>query len=206
MGDTQWPRFQVFLQEKEGEAHQDVGSVHAPDAELALQNARDVFVRRPECFNLWVVPVSAIHSKTAQELSSWEATETAGESATEAYYVFCKRKPAGTQTLAGMIEANSPAQAMQRGVAHYGRRAPALVWWVLPARAVTSSDPQDVDSLFTPALEKLFRLATDFHTHSTMRSIRKNRERPGEDGQTGKPGRPPQAEESQNGSEGTFEI
>jgi len=39
MTDTQWHRFEVFVQEKAGEPHQNVGAVHAPDEEIALQNA-----------------------------------------------------------------------------------------------------------------------------------------------------------------------
>jgi ring-1,2-phenylacetyl-CoA epoxidase subunit PaaB len=70
MTDTQWRRFEVFVQEKVGEPYQNVGAVHAPDAEMALQNARDVFVRRPECVSLWVVPAEMIFAKTAQELET----------------------------------------------------------------------------------------------------------------------------------------
>jgi ring-1,2-phenylacetyl-CoA epoxidase subunit PaaB len=58
--DSQWPRYEVFKQDRPGRPHQNVGSVHAPDAELALQNARDVFARRPSCHSLWVVPAEVI--------------------------------------------------------------------------------------------------------------------------------------------------
>ena len=34
--------------------------MHAPDAELAVQNARDLYTRRNEGVSLWVVPTSAI--------------------------------------------------------------------------------------------------------------------------------------------------
>jgi ring-1,2-phenylacetyl-CoA epoxidase subunit PaaB len=34
--------------------------VHAPDGELALQNARVVYARRGEAVNLWVVPTASI--------------------------------------------------------------------------------------------------------------------------------------------------
>ena len=68
MMDSQWPRYEVFQQDREGRPHRNVGSVHAPDPEMAMQNARDVFVRRPACLSLWVVPAGAIFSKTAQEL------------------------------------------------------------------------------------------------------------------------------------------
>jgi hypothetical protein len=41
-------RFEVFQQERPGRPHRNIGSVHAPDVEMALLNARDVFARRPE--------------------------------------------------------------------------------------------------------------------------------------------------------------
>ena len=173
--DTQWPRYQVFIQEKEGEPHQDAGSVHAPDPEMALQNARDVFVRRPECFNLWVVPTDCIFSKTRQELETWTASELPpeGDKTGETYHVFCKSKAAGTQTLVGQVEAPTPAQALKRAVQELSREKKPFAWWVFPARLVFQSDPQDVDSLFAPAREKTFRMSTDFHTLSAMRKIKK---------------------------------
>ena len=52
--------WEVFLQPEPGAPHQHAGSVHATDAEMALQNARDVFARRGPVTNLWIVPASAI--------------------------------------------------------------------------------------------------------------------------------------------------
>ena len=77
MTDTQWNRYQVFVQESEGKPHLDYGSVHAPDPELALLNARDVFARRPDCVSMWVVPVEAIYSNTAEELQARKVIPTA---------------------------------------------------------------------------------------------------------------------------------
>ena len=37
-----------------------VGSVHAPDAEMALRHARDTYTRRMEGVSLWVVPSASI--------------------------------------------------------------------------------------------------------------------------------------------------
>jgi len=55
-----WPLWEVFTQAKDGAPYEHAGSVHAPDAELALQNARDVYTRRSEAVNLWIVPTDAI--------------------------------------------------------------------------------------------------------------------------------------------------
>ena len=60
MADSQWPLWEVFTQPNKGQPFEHAGSVHAPDGELALQNARDVYARRGEAVNLWVVPSAAI--------------------------------------------------------------------------------------------------------------------------------------------------
>ena len=62
MSDTQWPLWEVFVQKKTGEPHEHAGSVHAADAEMALQNARDVYARRGGVTSLWVAPSTAIRA------------------------------------------------------------------------------------------------------------------------------------------------
>ena len=66
--DSQWPLWEVFMQPGSGEAHQHVGSVHAADAEQALQNARDVYARRGEGINIWVVPSDSITASTPEDM------------------------------------------------------------------------------------------------------------------------------------------
>jgi ring-1,2-phenylacetyl-CoA epoxidase subunit PaaB len=57
---TDWPLWEVFVRAKGGMAHRHVGSVHAPDAELALRHARDTYTRRQEGVSLWVIQSAAI--------------------------------------------------------------------------------------------------------------------------------------------------
>ena len=66
-GDTQWPLWEVFVQPRDGAPHEHAGSVHATDAETALQNARDVYARRNEGRNLWVVPTASITASTPED-------------------------------------------------------------------------------------------------------------------------------------------
>ena len=47
--------FEVFRQEKDGDAMRHGGNVMAPDAELALHYAREMYSRRGESTRLWVV-------------------------------------------------------------------------------------------------------------------------------------------------------
>src|ERR1700745_1187924 len=54
------PLWEVFIRARTGLAHRHVGSVHAADATLALQAARDVYTRRGEGLSIWVVPSAAI--------------------------------------------------------------------------------------------------------------------------------------------------
>ena len=54
------PLWEVFIRSRNGLSHRHVGSVHAADATLALQAARNVYTRRGEGLSIWVVPSAAI--------------------------------------------------------------------------------------------------------------------------------------------------
>ena len=58
--DGETPLWEVFIRSRNGLAHKHVGSVHAADATMALQAARDVYTRRGEGLSIWVVPSAAI--------------------------------------------------------------------------------------------------------------------------------------------------
>ncbi len=65
-----WPMWEVFVRARRGISHVHIGSLHAPDARTALQNARDVYTRRGEGVSVWVVPsseVSAFEPEAAAE-------------------------------------------------------------------------------------------------------------------------------------------
>jgi len=64
----EWPVWEVFLQEgEEGSPHKHAGSVHAPDGEIALQNARDVYARRGKVRSIWVVPAVVITASSPSD-------------------------------------------------------------------------------------------------------------------------------------------
>ena len=69
--DNQWPLWEVFIQSKSGQPHKHVGSVHAPDSEMALLNARDVYTRRNEGTSVWVVPAQVITASTPEEVGAF---------------------------------------------------------------------------------------------------------------------------------------
>ena len=60
MSEPRLEAFEVFQQAKDGDAMRHGGNVMAPDAELALHYAREMFARRNESTRLWVVRRSDI--------------------------------------------------------------------------------------------------------------------------------------------------
>jgi ring-1,2-phenylacetyl-CoA epoxidase subunit PaaB len=55
MNNKNWPLWEVFIRSKNGLAHKHAGSLHAADAKMAIENARDVYTRRMEGVSIWVV-------------------------------------------------------------------------------------------------------------------------------------------------------
>ncbi len=52
---SNWPLWEVFIRSRQGLNHKHVGSLHAADADMAIENARDVYTRRMEGVSIWVV-------------------------------------------------------------------------------------------------------------------------------------------------------
>lgn len=65
-----WPLFEVFIRSKAGLNHKHVGSLHAADAQMAIENARDVYTRRQEGISIWVVESKHLHASDPEESES----------------------------------------------------------------------------------------------------------------------------------------
>ncbi len=55
MPNQEMPLWEVFIRSRQGLDHKHVGSLHAADATMAIENARDVYTRRQEGVSIWVV-------------------------------------------------------------------------------------------------------------------------------------------------------
>jgi ring-1,2-phenylacetyl-CoA epoxidase subunit PaaB len=64
-----WPLWEIFIRSRQGLSHRHVGSLHAADAEMAVENARDVYTRRQEGASIWVVPANSITASSPDEKS-----------------------------------------------------------------------------------------------------------------------------------------
>jgi ring-1,2-phenylacetyl-CoA epoxidase subunit PaaB len=62
-----WPLWEVFIRSKQGLDHKHVGSLHAAGAQMAIENARDVYTRRMEGVSIWVVESKYIHASNPEE-------------------------------------------------------------------------------------------------------------------------------------------
>ena len=175
-GDTQWPRYHVFHQEGLDRPHINSGSVHATDTEMALQNARDVFARRPECVSLWVVPAAEIHSLTADELERVGLPEPETESGSaETYQVFLKQTQIGSHGHVGSVEAALSSHALVLAITEYGKQS-GIVWWVAPDTSIARTALDEIDSLFQPGASKPYRSQSFYHTVTLMRRVREKKE------------------------------
>lgn len=65
-----WPLWEVFIRSRQGLDHKHVGSLHAADAQMAIENARDVYTRRQEGVSIWVVESQYVHASNPDEADS----------------------------------------------------------------------------------------------------------------------------------------
>jgi ring-1,2-phenylacetyl-CoA epoxidase subunit PaaB len=70
MNNKDWPLWEVFIRSRQGLDHKHAGSLHAADARMAIENARDVYTRRMEGVSIWVVESRYIHASSPAEASS----------------------------------------------------------------------------------------------------------------------------------------
>ena len=174
MTDTQWLRYEVFEKERPDLPHRNAGSVHAPDDEMALENARDVFVRRPNCLSLWVAPSDQIFTKTVEELAADNSWRNAPTGTSETYFIFNKQGQRNAETFVshiGEVEASSPQEALSKALEKFSNEN-IFVWWVCPSRAITRSEDADAASMFQPARDKEYRQPNFYRVVTLMHEIK----------------------------------
>ena len=59
-----WPLWEIFIRSKHALAHRHVGSLHAADAKMAIENARDTYTRRGEGVSIWAIASTDIVAST----------------------------------------------------------------------------------------------------------------------------------------------
>lgn len=172
-------RYEIFKQDAPNQPHSNVGSVHAPDAEMALMHARDVYGRRPNAVSMWAVPESEIYATSHEpealslELEAMSHEERTKSQEPEAqgswlkahgsrltsYAVFRKTSQRRSMTYvayAGTVEANTPEDAVTAAMHKFPSPA-TFVWWVCPEAAISKTEAEAAPSWFEPAKDKVYR-------------------------------------------------
>jgi len=153
-----WPRWETFVRQAGGLSHVYSESVHAADAESALLNARDTYLRRVEGVSLWVMPAAEVHEWDSDNENDTAGEEAAGTSAL--WEVFVRHRRGLAHIHAGSLAATSPADALQKARKVYITRDEGVNVWVVPASAVYAADPAEAEALFEPFADKGYRYPT----------------------------------------------
>ena len=67
MSKNNWPLWEIFIRSRQGLHHKHVGSLHAADEQMAIENARDVYTRRSEGVSIWVVESNHITASSPED-------------------------------------------------------------------------------------------------------------------------------------------
>jgi ring-1,2-phenylacetyl-CoA epoxidase subunit PaaB len=168
MTAPQWPVYLVFERPALGRPMRAGGSVHAVDAETALQNAWAVYGRRPTAVGLWVVPRHLVLMKTREELERFAPPLAAPINREQDYCAFRRSGSKLVYEEAAPVRAASLEQAMARAYEQFGD-CPAC--WVFPSSAITSSESTADECSFSPQRQKWFRDHKSFPVNAMLRDV-----------------------------------
>lgn len=87
-----WQTYEVFTQRKRGTHHEHVGSVHAPNPEMAILFAKEQFARRGICVNIWVTKTSDIFTTEYEDEDIFATTPEKFHRDPESYKVMDRIK------------------------------------------------------------------------------------------------------------------
>ncbi len=157
--DHLWSRWEVFVRPRGGVTHVYSESVHAPDAETALLNARDTYLRRVEGVSLWVIPEGAISRwDEHQELPRSAAGQDA--SPRPLWEAFIRHRRGAQFLHAGSIVAVDARDAIARARDAFLTKTDGVAIWVAPSASIVAADPAEAEMLFEPFADKGYRQAT----------------------------------------------
>ena len=67
---NEWPLWEIFIRSKAGLDHKHVGSLHAIDAAMAIENARDVYTPLMERVSICVIETKNVHASEPDNAAS----------------------------------------------------------------------------------------------------------------------------------------
>ena len=163
-GEQIWPRWEVFVRQRGSLSHIYSESVHAPDVETAIQNARDTYFRRAEGVSIWVVPSEdfSVWEPEAGDATAQDPEPGDGSGAPVLWEVFVRHRRGLNHLHAGSIPARDPGAALTKARNVFVTREEGVSVWVIPTASVHAADPEQADTLFEPFADKDYRQAVSY--------------------------------------------
>ena len=85
--------------------------------------------------------------------------------------VFVRAKHGLSHRHVGSVHAADPRMAIEAARDVYTRRMEGVSLWVVPSSAITASDPGELDALFEPAQDKVYRHPTFYTIPEGVKNI-----------------------------------
>jgi ring-1,2-phenylacetyl-CoA epoxidase subunit PaaB len=87
------------------------------------------------------------------------------------YEVFVRARGGLDHKHVGSLHAADERMAIEHARDLYTRRQEGVSIWVVPSKAITASDPGEMDSLFEPARDKIYRHPTFYDIPDEVKTL-----------------------------------
>ena len=169
----QLPTFEVFLQAKEPRPFKHEGCVHATSLEMALVFAKEQYSRRGMCSGIWVTATKDIMvtSYTDNATDVYDQFNASNNCTGKEYSIFHMIKRGTQHGFAGIVNADTPQNALGCSKSLIERKKPVLNAWLVETSLILKTTEED-KVIWDTTPEKLFREAVDYKTAEKLKSFK----------------------------------
>ena len=172
MNQKEWPLWEVFIRSKQGLNHKHVGSLHAVNFDMAIENARDVYTRRMEGVSIWVIESNQLHTSEPNDQVALSESDNHKIYKHPTFYnlpeelnhnmweVFVQSKQGLNYKHVGSLIALDVEMAIETAREGYTRKMEGVSIWVVQSNQIHANEPDEQDALFEPAHDKTYRHPT----------------------------------------------
>jgi len=171
----QFETYEAFVQVKEGKSLDHVGSVHAPNEEMAFLFAKEQYTRRGVyCNALCIVKTEKImvSAFSDNKVSVYESIENHPTGIiTEEFEIFHLFKRGKWHRFVGTVNARDFDDALANAKVFYPSEKPVFNIWVINSRDILTSEDDDRD-IWETLKEKQYREAIDYKGQDKIRAYK----------------------------------
>lgn len=171
----QFETYEAFVQVKEGKSLDHVGSVHAPNEEMAFLFAKEQYTRRGNyCNALCIVKTSNIMMSDYSDnsISVYDSvTVNPTGVITEEFEIFHMYKRGKHHRYIGTVNALNFDDALANAKVFYPSEKPVYNVWVVNSNDILTSDDDDRD-IWDTLKEKQYREAIDYKGQNLIKAYK----------------------------------